>query len=234
MPIFLVIEDVGWWQGADGSADKQPFRTGFTRRHCLDDHRALDRLGKKLHMRVVLGMVLGEWGRTNLLQDIAGATWLGSGWDNHINQGKWLDETARSLCDHQDTLEIAMHGLCDEFWQDGLVERSEFHDSNGAMRSEQILRSHLEAFGTLLATTTCRLGRDCSSPRLCTTVSATVKNQCRPSCMGMALTMWSLIFRGPGNMPHPCMKKLPGECGVGLLERGTSPVAWNQPETMES
>ncbi len=30
------------------------------------------------------------------------------------------------------------------------------------------------------------------------------------------------------------MKKITWECGVGLLERGTSPVAWNQPETMES
>jgi hypothetical protein len=44
MPIFLVVEDVGWWQGRDGSANNEPFRIGFTRRHCLADYQALGRL----------------------------------------------------------------------------------------------------------------------------------------------------------------------------------------------
>jgi hypothetical protein len=57
MPIFLVVEDVGWWQGKDGSAGNEPFRNGFPRRHCLADYQALVRLARRLKMRIALGMV---------------------------------------------------------------------------------------------------------------------------------------------------------------------------------
>jgi hypothetical protein len=29
MPIFVVGEDVGWWQGVDGSANNEPFRNSI-------------------------------------------------------------------------------------------------------------------------------------------------------------------------------------------------------------
>ena len=150
MPIFLVVEDVGWWQGTDGSAYNEPYRNGFTRRHCLEDYRALVRLAKRLKMRIALGMVLGEWDRRNLLKDVAGATWMGDSWDNRINQGPWLDEAALFLRENQNWLETACHGLCHEFWQDGRMERSEFHDPIGRMRPPDIIKSHLDAFAKLL------------------------------------------------------------------------------------
>lgn len=74
MPIFLVVEDVGWWQGEDGSAHNEPYRNGFTRRHCLQDYRLFVRLARRLKMRIAIGMVLGEWDRHNLLKDVVGAT----------------------------------------------------------------------------------------------------------------------------------------------------------------
>lgn len=231
MPIFLVVEDVGWWQGADGSADQQPFRTGFTRRHCLDDYRALDRLGKKLHMRIALGMVLGEWDRTNLLKDIVGATWLGSCWDNHINQGKWLDETAHYLCDHQDTLEIAMHGLCHEFWQDGLMERSEFHDSNGAMRSEEIIRSHIEAFGTLLAHNNLPARPRLFIPPALHHSFGNGKKSMQALLHEFGIDYVVTDFSRARQYAPPLHEKITWECGVGLLDRGPSPIAWNQSAT---
>lgn len=41
MPLFVVLEDVGWRQGRDGSAGQEPYRTGMARRHCLADYEAL-------------------------------------------------------------------------------------------------------------------------------------------------------------------------------------------------
>jgi hypothetical protein len=228
MPIFLVVEDVGWWQATDGSADQQPFRTGFTRRHCLDDYRALDRLGKKLHMRIALGMVLGEWDRTNILKDIVGATWLGSSWDNRINQGKWLDETARYLNDHRDTLEIAMHGLCHEFWQNGLMERSEFHDSNGAMRSAEIIRSHLEAFGTLLTHNNLPAQPRLFIPPALYHSFGNGKKSMQALLHEYGFHYVVTDFSRARQYAPPLHEKITWECGVGLLDRGTSPVAWNQ------
>lgn len=150
LPIFIVIEDVGWWQGADGSEHNEPYRNRFCRRHCLADYQALARLAEHLSMRIALGMVMGEWDRTDFLKGVPGATWMGAYWNNQINRGPWLDEAANFLRDNSGLLEIALHGVCHEFWQQGKMQRSEFHDRNGIMRSEEIIRSHLHAFGILL------------------------------------------------------------------------------------
>ncbi|MBE0582155.1 MAG: hypothetical protein IH612_00175, partial [Desulfofustis sp.] len=70
LPLFLVVEDVGWWQGEDGSARGEPFRNRFPRRHCLADYQALVGLSKRLGMRIAIAMVLGEWDTTNLLSEV--------------------------------------------------------------------------------------------------------------------------------------------------------------------
>ncbi len=46
MPIQVVIDDVGWWSGKDGSEQQEPFRTGFDRDQKMDDYRAIVALGK--------------------------------------------------------------------------------------------------------------------------------------------------------------------------------------------
>ena len=70
MPVFLVVEDVGWWEGVDGSAWQEPYRSNMARRHCLEDYQALVHLGERLSMRIGLGMVMCEWDRTNFLKNI--------------------------------------------------------------------------------------------------------------------------------------------------------------------
>ena len=227
LPLFLVIEDVGWWQGEDGSSKNQPFRNRFGRRHCLADYQALARLAKRLSMRIALGMVMGEWDRTNFLSGVTGATWMGTAWDNTVNQGPWLDEAAGYLRDQRHLLEIALHGICHEFWQDGRMQRSEFHDQDGRMRPEAIVRSHLEAYGVLLA----QNGLP-DYPRLFIPPAlnhsfgngeASIQTLLHAYGLDYVTTRFSRARR----FSEPLHQGITWEAGVGLLERGLSPVGWD-------
>ncbi|KJS02480.1 MAG: hypothetical protein VR65_05310 [Desulfobulbaceae bacterium BRH_c16a] len=228
MPIFLVVEDVGWWQGVDGSAKNEPFRNGFPRRHCLNDYRALVRLAERLKMRIALGMVLGEWDRRNLLKTIAGATWMGSSWDNRLNQGPWLDEASEYLRAHQDVLEIACHGLCHEFWRNGRMERSEFHDDGGRMRPQGIIRSHLEAFAELLGQNNLPAFPRIFCPPALNHSFGNGKHSIQAILAEFGIKYVVTCFSRAHIFSPPQHEKITWECGVGLLERGLSPVPWHE------
>jgi len=231
-PIFLVIEDVGWWQGEDGSAVNQPYRNGFLRRHCLEDYQALVLLAEKLQMRLALGMVLGEWDRTNLLRNIPGATWMGTSWDNRINQGPWLDETVQYLRDNKKYLEIALHGLCHEFWQDGRMTRSEFHDSNGMMRPEKIVRSHLEAFGTIRQQNNLTEVPRLFIPPALNHSFGNTRHSMQALLHEYGIRYVVTDFSRARQYSPPLYEKFTWECGVALLERGQAPVSWSEPATL--
>lgn len=227
MPIFVVVEDVGWWQGKDGSAENEPFRNGFPRRHCLDDYRALVRLAKRLNMRVAVGMVLGEWDREDILRGVAGSTWMGNGWDNRLNRGPWLAEASEFLRDHRDWLEIACHGLCHEFWRDGLMERSEFHDRDCWMRPRDLVTSHLDAFATILEQNNLP-----GFPRLFLPPALLHSFGNGEESMQAILHEYGVqyvvtAFSRARRFAEPLHEKITWECGVRLLERGLSPVPWH-------
>jgi hypothetical protein len=190
MPVFPIIEDVGWWQGEDGSAFQRPFRNSFPRRHCLRDYQAIIRLAERLNVRVALGMVLGEWDRTNILKDVAGSTWMGKHWDNQANQGPWLEEAAEYLRENSNSVELSVHALCHEYWNGGKMERSEFHDENGTMRPPEVIASHLDAFARILEQNGFSEFPVSFSLPLSTTVSATAGNPCRRCSSSTAFAMW--------------------------------------------
>lgn len=228
MPVFPVIEDVGWWEGEDGSASGQPYRNGFPRRHCLADYRALTRMAKKLGVRLALGMVVGEWDRSNYLKKIPGATWMGTSWDNRENQGPWLDEAAQYLHNHQDSLEVALHGLCHEFWDNGRMERSEFHDRNCTMRSPQLIMQHLDAYRVIL-----EQNGFSEYPRIF--IPPALKHsfgndgesiQALLSDYGIRYVVTRFSRARQFSSPHH--ERLTWECGVGILERGLAPVQWSE------
>jgi hypothetical protein len=228
MPIFLVVEDVGWWQGRDGSADNEPFRNGFCRHHCLEDYRALARLAKRLKMRIAIGMVLGEWDRRNLLQKVAGATWMGDSWDNRINQGPWLDEAGQFLREHQDWLEIACHGLCHEFWRDGRMERAEFHDPSGRMRPSDIIKSHLDAFAKLLEEYKLPGFPRIFLPPALLHSFGNGDDSMQAILHDYGVRHVATRFSRARRYSEPLHEKITWECGVGLLERGLAPVPWHE------
>lgn len=150
MPLLVVVEDVGWWQGRDGSAVNEPYRTGMNRDHCLEDYRALLLLARHLRMRVQISMVLCEWDRSDGLRHVPTATWMGREWRNPCRRRETLDEAADFLRTAGNHLEIGLHGVGHEFWQDGRMERTEFHDPGGIMRPPGLVRQHLDAFAAIM------------------------------------------------------------------------------------
>ena len=75
---------------------------------------------------------------------------MGAAWNNAVNRGPWLEETADLLRRHERHLEIGLHGVGHEYWVLRRLQRSEFHDAAGIMRPPGVIRRHLEAFGQLL------------------------------------------------------------------------------------
>ena len=226
-PLFLVVEDVGWWQGADGSAQQQPFRTGMPRSHCLADYEALVYLADQLSMRIVLGMALCEWDLSDFLRDVPGATWMETSWNNQINRGVWLEEAADCLRNNRGLLEIALHGVGHEFWQDGQLYRSEFHDSACRMRSPELIEAHLNAFGELL------LQHDLGPfPR--TFIPPALKHSFGNGAESIQAILntygiqhLTTRFSRARIFSSPLAKHITWEENVLLIERGLSPTPWH-------
>jgi hypothetical protein len=149
-PLMVVVEDVGWWQGRDGSAINEPYRTGMERNHCLEDYQALLLLARQLQMRIQISMVLCEWDRTDLLRHVPTATWMGKDWRNPCRRCEPLNDAADFLRTNSSHLEIGLHGVGHEFWQDGKMERTEFHDPSSILRPPALVRQHLDAFAAIM------------------------------------------------------------------------------------
>ena len=228
MPVFPVIEDVGWWQGQDGSAVQQPYRNAFPRRHCLADYQALVRLADRLGVRIALGMVLCEWDRNNVLAGIKGATWMGCHWNNKENCGPWLDEAANYLRDHQNYLELGLHALCHEFWHGEIMERSEFHDGSGNMRPKQIITSHLDAFTMILEQQGFTDFPRLFFPPALNHSFGNGRESIQALLYDYGIRHVVTRFSRARCFAPPHHEKITWECGVGLLERGLSPVPWNR------
>jgi len=150
MAIQLVIEDVGWWEKSHPLGPNSPFRSGLKRRHHPSDYLALVHLARQLNMRPLIAFVACEWDRTNLLKKIPSATWMGADWDNRHNVGPWLDQAAQTLNDNRGLLEIGLHGVGHEFWDQGRRSRTEFHNTQGEMRPMAVIKAHLDAFDRIL------------------------------------------------------------------------------------
>ena len=227
MPVFPIVEDVGWWRGEDGSAIHQPYRNSFPRRHCLKDYQALVHMAEKLKVRIALGMVLGEWDRNNVLKDVIGSTWMGRNWNNLDNQGPWLEETAEYLQANRKTVELSVHGLCHEFWNRGRMERSEFHDQYRRMRPHEVVASHLDAFGNILEQNGFSEFPRLFFPPALNHSFGNGKDSIQALLHGYGISHVITRFSKARCFCLPHHQKITWECGVGLLERGRSPVPWH-------
>ena len=149
LPIQVIIDDVGWMKGEDGHLQGEPWRTGMPRDHVIEDYMALIRLGMGLKMRPQAAMILCDWDRDNLLRALPSATWQGEAWTTPPAYADQCAQIARLLNDHTHAIELAMHGLAHEHWNNGVLERAEWHDAKGRMRPKALIEERLEAFAKI-------------------------------------------------------------------------------------
>ena len=226
MPLQVVIEDVGWWSGTDGSNQNQPFRTAMGRRHVPEDYEAIAALGKKLGMRPLAAMVLCEWDRENILREIPSATWMGREWDNAANKGPWLEKASDIIRKSSQNLEVGIHGLGHEYWVDGHLSRSEFHDHKGIMRPDA--SRHLDYFGTLMEQNNLGPFPQAFVPPALNHSFGAGKNGFQGVLKKFGVTYVSTIFKKAQAFSPPKHQRLTWECGVILMERGEAPVPWHR------
>jgi len=150
MPIQVVIDDVGWWSGEDGSKKQEPYRTGINRNHVPADYQAIANLGRKLGIRPQAAFILCEWDKENILRELPSSTWMGKNWDNSGRVGPWYDEAAEIIRNNKNYFELSVHGIGHEYWEGGTFTRAEWTDSKGQMRPQEQVELHLEYFEKLL------------------------------------------------------------------------------------
>ena len=150
MPVQMVIDDVGWRRGWDGHEEEQPFRTGIEREHEPEDYLAIVELGKRLGMRPQAAFILAEWDTRNLLRRIPTTSWMGEKWDNSGNVGAWMEKSAEIIAANSRHIEVTLHGVHHEYWQEGKMSRAEWHDVDRKMRPRGEVLARLELFMELL------------------------------------------------------------------------------------
>ncbi|WP_236973597.1 hypothetical protein [Membranihabitans maritimus] len=150
LPIQVVIDDVGWWSGKDGSRQGEPYRSGIKRNHTPEDYNAIAELGKTLNIRPQAAMVLCEWDKNNILRKIPTSTWMGRNWDNSRRVGPWMEQAADIIKRNKAHIELTIHGVGHEYWVGGKPSRAEWAEVNGRMRPRDQVEKHLDAFEEIL------------------------------------------------------------------------------------
>lgn len=155
MPLQIVVDDVGWFNGTDDRKGGGPSRTGMPRRHVAEDVRALNTLGEKLGMKLNCAFVVGEWDPDNRLRKVPHLSKYGDEWDNASHLDK--TEMARMIeaINESPYVEVALHGLLHGYYMDGVDnhDMSDYYYKKNKeliMVDEDEIRLRVEKFKELL------------------------------------------------------------------------------------
>lgn len=227
MPLQVVVDDVGWWSGRDGSTFNQPFRTAMGRDHLPQDYGALVRLGKKLAMKILAGFVLCEWDRQGLLKHLPSATWMGRDWWVDWVNPEHLEQAGGIIKQAGPHMEIALHGVGHEFWTGPAMHRAEFHDQCSRMRAPDEIRRHLEFFFRIM-------DQHGLSPRPTTFIPPAMKHSFGNGDKGFqkllreaGIRQVTACFQKARQLGAPRYPTVTWESGVTILDRGKGDVPWN-------
>lgn len=232
MPIQILIDDVGWRCGIDGHEYNEPFRTGINRDHVPADYLAVAELGKRLDIRPLVGMILSEWDTKNILKDLPTSTWMGENWDNSRCVGPWLEEAAQIIIDNGDHLELAVHGLGHEYWDNGQLSRAEWFDIQYNMRPKDQVEAHLDYYEQLLNQHGLgpmpRAFSSCASLHSFGADQENFANILGNRGISYILTPFQLMKQNA----QPYSDLFGIDSGVITIDRGTDPVVWNALDTI--
>jgi hypothetical protein len=107
------------------------------------------------------------------------------------------------------------------------MERSEFHDRHGNMRSGRVITSHLEAFEIILEQNGFSEFPRLFFPPALNHSFGNDKESIQALLHDYGIRYVITRFSRARRFAPPHHEKITWECGVGLLERGLSPVPWN-------
>jgi len=149
--VQLVLDDVGWREGWSLADSGGPWRAGVDRLMEPEDYLAIAELGRRLNTRPQAAMVLCEWDRGNVCSQCPSCTQDGSQWDNSHRSGPWSNEVADVFLEHAANVELAMHGVGHEYWEDGERVRAEWYGAQDGKRWPwEDLLAHIDVFSELL------------------------------------------------------------------------------------
>jgi len=228
MPLLVSIDDAGWWLGQDGSAMGRPFRTGMPRGHCPEDYTALITLGRALNMKIPAGFVLCEWDQTRMLRGLPSATWMAEQWRSPFTDLETKEKAAQIIQKGREYLEVAVHGVGHEFWDQGRMSRSEFHDMNGKMRPQGLVKKHLEYFFRLMESFGLAQAPRVFIPPALHHGFGKGKKGFQAIARSFGIQYIPLVFSRTNCCIAPQFKGLGWEEGVLLMERGVSQTKWHQ------
>ncbi len=115
----LVMDDMGWFYGANDLKNGGPARTGICRNHALEDYLVLNEIGKRLNMHFLCGFTIGEWDKDNVLRGMKHATRDEDNWDRKSTIDMALAEKFKEAIESSEYIDIAFHGLMHGYWVDG-------------------------------------------------------------------------------------------------------------------
>ncbi|MDY0361757.1 MAG: hypothetical protein RBR08_09905 [Desulforegulaceae bacterium] len=227
-PLIVVIEDVGWWNGRDGSQKNQPFRSGIKRNHDLNDYNALVLFAKSLGIQIIWGFVWCDWDRNNILKKLPCSTWMGKNWHVPVKDFSMLNKAAEIINSNKNHIEIAFHGLGHEFWENGILSRTEFHDFECNMRSSDEIENHFKAAREIIKTS----GIHIRFPEIF--IPPALKHSFGNGEKGFQKLLKNAgfkivitLFEKARKYKPPIFEKFTKECTITIIERGVSPVQWN-------
>ena len=81
----IAIDDMGWNNGSDLSANQGPWRDGVNKHMTINDYMAVVNVGKSVGVRIQGLFVMCEMDRQNICAKYPTTTMYGAAWDNSAN-----------------------------------------------------------------------------------------------------------------------------------------------------
>ena len=115
-----IMDDIGWFTGADDRHRGMPSRSGMTRNHVAEDYKVVNEVGKRINQKICCALVIGEWDKNNRLTGRPHMTPNPEAWDcaSVINMPE--AERCFEAIEESDYIDIAHHGILHSFWDDEL------------------------------------------------------------------------------------------------------------------
>ena len=151
----LVLDDIGWFYGADQRSAGLPSRTGINRLHVLEDYVVVEALGKAIGQKINCMLVVGEWDQKGVLCNVPNSNKWGKDWKGSLYYRQLEAEKILDFVNSAQYIEFGFHGLLHDTWTDDgeFLCDGEFYVPENFQKgnpkkliSVDLLRKHFDAF----------------------------------------------------------------------------------------